>query len=407
MRCLLRCIVPTLIVAVASISAVSQTQAESPYGPRGTLGPAGAALRTCDEIPNCVVVSPSSAWESAIESASPGDTILLRAGSYAPSGSLVVPTGSESHPITVANYNRESVRISGAVRFGRGHVILEGLQIDSGEDSAFTVLIESRTETLVSNIRITSADILGGRIEAIRIRGNVRDVTIEYSLLDGGRDNHVVKIRCDDTRGCNKVPENILVTNNEFSKRRSSFFPKEVCCDEAVGGSGDLLQLHGNGDVTISYNHFGGNDYEDCVDIKTQGRNGAVTIISHNIFDSTHDNKFPSTYSGCRQEGLLLHGRRRGPVIIDGNHFVGGGNLLRATNSETAVQNNVFTDTRLVLSGKDLFFSHNTVRRSTLILGSSASKRNRLGSKNPGFARSLLPIADSASTMGMWLRFRP
>ena len=349
------------------------TQATLYAGVQGALGPSGAAVRTCDGIPNCFVVSPSSAWESTIENASPGDTVLLRAGSYTPSGNLDVPTGAESQPITVANHNRESVRINGAVRFGLGHVILEGLQIDSGEDSDYTIQIESRTDTLISNIRITNADILGGTIEAIRIRGNVQDVTIENSLLDGGRDDHVVKIRCDDTQGCNRVPENIVITNNAFSKRRSSFFPKKLCCDESVGGSGDLLQLSGNGDVTISYNHFGGNDYEDCVDIKSQGRNGAVTIFSHNIVDSTHDKKFPSSSSGCRQEGLLLHGSHRGPVIIKGNYFIGGGNRFRVTNLETAVQNNIFADTKLVLAGRDMTFAYNTVLRGALKMGDSRS----------------------------------
>ena len=370
----MRCIALTLIFTIVSISAVSQTQAETPYGPQGALGPSGASVRTCAGIPNCFVVSPLSAWESAIENALPGDTILLRGGSYTPSGSLVIPTGSASHPITVANHNRESVKINGAVRFGRGHVILEGLQIDSGEDSGWTVLIQSRTDTLVSKIRITNADILGGRTEAIRIRGNVQDVTIKNSLLDGGLNHHVVKIMCDDTQSCNKVPENIVITNNEFSKRRSSFFPKDVCCDESVGGSGDLLQLSGNGDLTITYNRFGGNDYEDCVDIKAQGRNGAVTIFSHNLVDSTHDKKFPSTSNGCRQEGLLLHGRRRGPVIIEGNRFVGGGNRLRYTDYETVAQNNVFANTKLTIAGQDMTFAYNTFLRGVLKMGDSRSK---------------------------------
>ena len=370
----------------AQIGVGGQTQAQTPYGPQGTLGPAGATARTCNGIPNCFVVSPSMAWESTIENALPGDTILLRAGSYDPSGSLFVPTGSKAHPITVANYNRETVRIDGSIRFGQGHVILEGLQVDSGEDSGYTILMESRTNILVSNIRIKNTDILGGRTEAIRIRGNVQDVTIENSLLDGGRDNHVVKIRCDNTGSCSRIPENILVTNNEFSKRRSSFFPKDDCCDEAVGGSGDLLQLHGSGDVTISYNYFGGNDYEDCVDNKGQGRDGAVTIFSYNIVDSTHDKEFPSTYSGCRQEGLLLHGNQRGPVIIEGNYFVGGANRLRVTNLETVVQNNIFADTQVVLAGHDFTFAYNTFLRGTLTMGDSSSKPDGPGLINNIFA---------------------
>jgi hypothetical protein len=86
--------------ALISISLSGMTAAAEPYGPSGVLGPAGASTRSCSGAPNnCYVCTPGSctpsgSWQSVIEGADPGATVLLRAGTYDPSGTLDIPAGT-------------------------------------------------------------------------------------------------------------------------------------------------------------------------------------------------------------------------------------------------------------------------------------------------------------------------
>jgi hypothetical protein len=311
----------------------------------------------------------------------------LRGGTYNPSGNLDIPAGMASQPITIANYGGEPARITGPVVFGKGHVLMEGLTLDAAEESGWTILIESRSSAARSNIELKNLDVLGGRIEAIRLRGNVRNVTIRNSLLDGGRDNHVVKLICDNPGRCGagRTPEDIVVTNNHFSKVRAAFFPRPGH-DEAEGGSGDLIQLEGAGNVTITRNLFESSDYEDCVDVKRQGRAGSSLVISRNVIDSRGA-------SGCRGEGILvIQGELAGTTTIEGNRFVGGHNLIRATHSGTRMINNVLDGAALTVAGASttMTLGHNTFMNSGngLTFGDSAGRPGGLTVINNIFSRT-------------------
>jgi hypothetical protein len=360
------------------IAPVSADTDALPYGPTGIIGPAGAPTRTCDAVPNCYVCTPSSCapsgrWQSRIENAVPGDTILLRAGTYDPLGSIAMSSGTSSDPITVANFNNEAVTIVGGVVFESSHVRVEGLAIVEARDS-YVIEIDSRTETPRQNIELRHLDIIGGTTEAIRVRGNVRDLVLADSLLDGGRDRHVMKVRCDDNTStpsadsCSFFPENIVISNNVFSKVRSPFFPRSSRTE-----SEDLLATELTGDLVITYNLFGQNDYEDCVDVKAQGRPGTSIVFSHNVVDSHHTGEFPSRSSGCRLEGILFHQfQTSGSTVIDGNWFVGGGNLIRATHFGTQLINNLFDETELKISADGVILGYNTwVNQSQLEFGDS------------------------------------
>jgi hypothetical protein len=358
-----------------SCSAASSSAAPSrPYGPSGTLGPAGATTRTCNGDADCYVCTrkactPSGTWQARIENASPGDTILLRAGKYKPRGPLDIPSGGARSPIIISSYGNEAAEIAGPVVLGDGHVLIEGLKIDAGTKDDWSILIESRTSRLQSDIELKNLDIRGGITEALRIRGNVRDITVRNSLLDGGRDHHVMKVMCDDTRNCSFTPENIVITNNRFSKVRSSFFPRT-----SARASEDLLQLEGAGDVVITHNRFAQNDYEECVDVKTQGRPGTSIVLSHNILNSRHEGGFPSDSRGCRG-GILFHqDEPSGSTVIEGNWLPGGGpdggNLIRATHARTQVINNLFD--QLTISADEVILGYNTFSKgSELKLGDS------------------------------------
>jgi hypothetical protein len=331
-----------------------------PYGPQGVLGPSGALVRTCAQKSQCSVLSPTHPWQSVIQGARPGDTILLQRGFYDASGTVAIPAGSASAPITIANHNGEAVSIRGGFRLD-SHTVIEGLTIDS-PSSAYTIEIDSRTSTPRQGIEIKNLDVLGGKIEAIRVRGNVEDVTVRNSLVDGGGSANTIKIMCDDNSGysgdvlvsCTYTPENIVITNNRISKVRSSVFP--------VADSADLLQLEGSGDVTVTYNEFGENAYEDCVDWKSQGRTGSSIVFSHNLINT------------CHSQGILIHqGQLEGSTVIEGNYFSRGNQLVRQTHGGTKIINNVIDGSLFNISAGHLIISYNTFLNSgnALKLGDS------------------------------------
>jgi protein SCO1/2 len=316
-----------------------------PYGPSGTLGPAGAALRTCSGVSNCYICSSDSctfsgSWQSRIENAAPGDTILLRSGTYTPSGGLSIPGGTANSKIVIANYNGSAAVIAGPVSIGSGHVLMEGVTVNS-PGSSDAIHIESWTSPAKQDIELKNMDVVGGTGEAIRIRGNVRDLTIRNSLLDGGRDNHTIKVLCDNPGSCSLIPENITITNNKFSKVRSSFYP-------AAGE--DLLQFEGAGNATVTYNEFGQNPHgEDCVDWKSQGRSGTTILFSFNRVNQ------------CNLQGILFHqGQANGNTTIEGNYFEGSDQLMRRTHAGTRIINNIIDGNQFVISASNLTLAYNT-----------------------------------------------
>ena len=234
---------------------------------------------TCARPNSC---TPSGSWQARIEGASPGNTILLRAGSYAPSGTLDVPAGAADSRITIANYNGEAAIIEGGLAVS-SHVLIEGLTINRRSGGSYAVEIDRRTSTPKQNITLRHLDVLGGTGEAIRVRGDVRDLRIADSLIDGGRDNHTVKVLCDDnsdvqppTISCRWAPE-VTLANNRFSKRRA--FP------DASGE--DLLQFEGAGNSVVTHNEFTDNpNGEDCIDWKPQGGPGTSIVFSYNCLTS-------------------------------------------------------------------------------------------------------------------------
>jgi hypothetical protein len=353
--------------ALAFLFALSRAAVADPYGPVGTLGPAGASARTCGGLTNCYVCGPGSCmpsgtWQSRIEGAVAGDTVLLRAGSYTISGTLDWPSGTSSRPITVANFNGEVPSLTGTTVFGNGNVLVEGLKI-SAPSSSYVIQVDSRASTPRQNITMKNLEVFGGTIEAIRLRGNVRNITIENSLLDGGRDRHVMKALCDDNSSqpsassCSFFPENIVIHNNRFTKLGSAFFPRT--------SSEDLLALELTGNVTITRNRFSNSPYEECIDIKPQGHNGTSITIAHNYIDGRSS-------SGCRQGPIILHQQNDiGTTVVEGNHLQGGSSLIRYTHAGTKIINNFFNSSGLTLGPDRLVIAHNTWVGGTLKRGDS------------------------------------
>jgi pectate lyase len=171
-------------------------------------------------------------------------TYLLTAGTY---DGLRVPSGA-----TVKPYDCAKITVRGTVSMANGST-LAGVTVTS--DAGWVINIGGRNITLRHNA------ISGGSTETIRIRDDATNVRLEGNTLDGGRNNHVVKVKSESS-GHN--PADIVIHNNRFTKTHYS------------SSSEDLLQLEGHRNVTITNNTFADNPRgEDAVDVK-QGTQGMV-----------------------------------------------------------------------------------------------------------------------------------
>jgi hypothetical protein len=317
---------------------------------------------------------PSGSWQSLIEAATAGRTVLLRTGNYDPSGTLTVPSGTSSAPVLVGSYNGERPVILGPVRVDGSFVTLEGLKIQTSTDS-YALRVDRASSSALRNITLKNLEVLGGAGEAIRIRSNVRDTTLLNSIVDGGRNNHGMKILCssESSSNCQFIPENIRVHNNAF---RKTFFSQT--------DTEDLIQIEGTGNVEITRNDFGSNPGEDCVDIKAFGRTGATLNIGFNVIRS-------EDATGCNAEGLLIIQQSRpGSVVVEGNHFTGRHSLIR--HAVAQVFNNWFDGHDLTIAGSvsNVTLAYNTFSnaRNALTFGDSAGRPGFLRVINNVFSRT-------------------
>jgi hypothetical protein len=363
---------------------LADVAAAAPYGPTGTLGPAGATVRTCDGLANCFVCStgsclPSGSWQSLIQTATAGRTVLLRTGNYDPSGTLTVPSGTSSAPVLVGSYNGERPVILGPVRVNGSFVIVEGLKIETSTDS-YALRVERASSTALRNITLKNLEVLGGTGEAIRIRSNVRDTTLLNSIVDGGRNNHGMKVLCssETSSNCQFIPENIRVHNNEFHKR---FF--------GTSDTEDLIQIEGTGNIEITSNDFSANPGEECVDVKPFGRAGASLTVGFNVIRSS--------CGGL----LIIQTSRPGAVVVEGNYLVGGSSLIR--NAVAQVFNNVIDGQQLTIAGpvSEVTLGYNTFVNAgnALTFGDSAGR--------PGFLRVINNIFSRTAFRGTRGSYNP
>ena len=195
----------------------------------------------------------------------------------------------------------------GPVRVNGSSVTVEGLKIQTSVDS-YALQIERASSTALRDITLKNLEVLGGTGDGIRIRSNVRDTTLLNSIVDGGRNNHAMKILCssETSANCQFVPENIMVHNNEFHKQ---FFN--------TTSTEDLIQLRAPATSKSRPMTSRPNPGEECVDIKAFGRTGASLTIGFNIIRSD--------CGGL----LIIQQSRPGAVVVQGNHLVGGGSLIR------------------------------------------------------------------------------
>jgi hypothetical protein len=229
---------------------------------------------------------------SAVHSgAEPGDQILMRAGRYA---------GFTTRPgVTYRPYDCEAVTVTGTVRMNDNSVVA-GLTVSVPSSSWAVRIGPGSSSNPILNPTLRNVVVRGGTIEAVRVDGYVVGARIEGSDLDGGLNNHVVKVRSNGG-----FPSVTLV--NSTLHKDAAF---------AYGVTEDLFQAEQADDVLLDHISFGpnieGTPAEDFVDVKNGG-GASPTITVRNSF-------FP----GAQVDGeCLLIQASATANLVEANHFNG------------------------------------------------------------------------------------
>jgi hypothetical protein len=199
--------------------------------------------------------------DDRLAAAAPGDTVLLTEGTY---DGLDVPAGRTGARVTVKPYDCAPVVVDGPVRLS-SYTTVAGMRLEAPDDE-WVLLIGSRGEDPREQVTVRHNTVRGGTIEAVRIHDNVSDVDVRGNDLDGGRDNHVLKVVSETGE---YHPDRVTVASNLLHK------------DDAPDDTEDLLQAEGHARLTVTRNTFGRNPGEDAVDVKT----GTVGVtLTRNYF---------------------------------------------------------------------------------------------------------------------------
>lgn len=122
----------------------------------------GENQEECDTeqtIPDAIILEPSDAWQRRIKSASPGETFLLREGTYEVKCDQLRPAKRRSERwVTVMPYDGEQVTIWGGVRPQSSNLIA-GLRIETDKE-AYAVWVNGRKP--VRDIILRNDSILDG-----------------------------------------------------------------------------------------------------------------------------------------------------------------------------------------------------------------------------------------------------
>jgi len=244
--------------------------AQPQYGASAVVGPLRESCVTEDEITQATVLTPDQDWQQLLqEEAQPGDTFLLRAGTYAATDKLWLKAGTATAPITIKPYNCEAVILQTSIR-PNSYTVIAGLQIEAEgiADRQWVVRFDGKNAGALTNIVLRNNLIFGGETDAVRISGDVQQVEISGNHIDGGRAGHNLFVTAE---GVANLPTAITITNNRLTKAHFTT-PAE-----------DMLQVRDVGQMVFTYNTCtNGYNMEQCVDIK---RTTMPITIAHNLFD--------------------------------------------------------------------------------------------------------------------------
>lgn len=342
------------------------------YGADPVVGEVREPCANEATTPQAIILSPTDNWQARLQMASPGETLLLRAGVYIANDLLKFPAGAVAAPITLTPYNCEAVTLYASLRL-RSYNTVAGLRIEAQQISAPEWVIRVDGEgTKVERVIIRHNTILGGTVDAIRILAGSERVLITGNHIDGGGHGHNIFITAEDQLA---LPDQIEVSNNRLSKRYFNI-PAE-----------DMFQVRDVAQVSFSHNtctdalHM-----EECVDIK----NAQTPVwVYANFFDGANLHQVgmgEDSSGGC----MVIHetdGHPEQHLVVDNFfyqckrtalRFASGalgessgalvwGNLLVHSSNEDGVIP--------IWQAQNVIWSHNTLVNGNLKLGNTAQDK--------------------------------
>ncbi|WP_226975908.1 chondroitinase-B domain-containing protein [Zobellia nedashkovskayae] len=268
---------------------------------------------------------------AAIDSASPGDEIIMANGEWKDVQIKFVGYGTEEQPITLKAETAGKVLISGVsdLKLGGDYLVVSGLHFTNGYSPSHAVVeFAINKDTVANHSKLTNSVIL----DYNKPQKNQTDLWVlfhgRHNELEGcyiaGKANRGPTVRID-LAGNHSVKNYHKITNNYFGPRP----PKG-------GPSAETIQL-GNSYTSMapSYTLVQHNFFDRC--------NGEVEVIS----SKTNFNEFRNNVF-YKSEGSLVT-RHGNYCIVDGNYFIGDKNSeqiggVRLIGTGHWVTNNYFFD---------------------------------------------------------------
>lgn len=255
--------------------------------------------------------SPLRSIQKAVDLVNPGDTVYIRAGTYAPF--VVNRSGNNSAMITVTAYENESVIVNGA------------------KSGVTTVLIRNAQYIRIKGLQVTGASgdwnagirIQGSNniIESNKVYGNNNGSQSVLGIWGHGNNNSIIN---------NEVFNNYLTgitLSNEGGAYSGNSIIENVVYNNYGGGDSDGIQTIGITGTLIKGNRSY-NNADDGFDTWTSSNNTLIDNISYN-------NKGPGDGNGFKLGGTTPGGNNFASGNIaygnKGNGFDGngsGGNQL-------------------------------------------------------------------------------
>ncbi len=100
-------------------------------------------------------------------------------------------------------------------------VTVEGLKVQATARQYAIRIERASSSALSGHVTFKNLEVLGGTGEGSGSGPTSAIAILLNSIVDGGRNNHAMKILCssETSSNCQFIPENIRVHNNEFHKR--------------------------------------------------------------------------------------------------------------------------------------------------------------------------------------------
>ena len=355
--------------------------------PSVTYGTANEACETPSGAD--VTLTTGSAWEAAIEGASPGARFFLRTGTYT-TAALTLPAGTVNSRITVKAYNCEVVTLN-AVVDPTSYTTIAGVITNTVRFARGT----THTGAIVRNNHIRS----NGNNWALRNDDDQVNLLIQGNILETTNqteDWNTLGVRAG-SRGTNAV-----ITKNKLLN--------------SAGGSGgeDLIQFHDwSGTWTVSRNWFVQNDEEDFMDIKYSSVGAGMATIQ------IHENYFngPGVASQCvmthNSSGVGVGSGYSYTADVKGNYFYRCPRMITHRISTLPGENdpdgrflvasyNVFhaldTTQLLTIESHNATFLHNTFLSGNLRPGVTGTNPLNVIVRNNIFYQTLITFGSNIDT---------